>query len=436
MPLEYLIRESIQSLKDNPLRSALSIIGVIFGVASVVAMLGIGMGTEAEIERLLGSLGTRNIHVAASDLTDSQWQSLVHSTLGLSFKDEALIHDLYPDIAIARLAVWRTERGDMPIFGPSYKIYGTSANLRKVLGFSMIAGRFFSELEEHLGVPVVVVPEKWAKIQFGSPAAAVGGLSQIGDAWFRIIGVFAAATSVDTGRGKGEKANPSQGDGEKTASDRENVISGLDLGGSLLVPFGAARRRLGPLGPVAPINRYILHLTDDQDPVLLARQLDHAFTRLHRGSKVINVVSAQEVIEKKKATSRLFSYFLLVIAFIAIVVGAIGIANVMLASMVERIHEVGLRRAIGAKKRDIFTQFLAESLLICLVGGAIGALAGTGVSFVIGLIMGWTIAVPWWSMLVALLIAALVGVAAGLYPAVVAARVSPIEALQGRRGAG
>ena len=435
MPFEYLIRESIQSLKDNPLRSALSIIGVIFGVASVVAMLGIGMGTEAEIERLLGSLGTKNIHVAASDIDDTEWQSLIRSSGGLSHKDEDLIQELYPTIDIARIAIWRTERGDVPLFGPSFKIYGTSANLRKILGFSMVAGRFFSDVENHLGIPVLVVPEKWAKMQYGSPKKALGRLSQIGSEWFRVIGVFAAAgPTAENGAAKGEKTGDGSEEDGKNRGSRENVISGLDLGGAVIVPFGAAYRRLGPLPIIAPIARYILHLPDDMDPLLVARALDHSLTRLHRGAKVVNVVSAQEVIEKKKATSRLFSYFLLVIAFIAIVVGAIGIANVMLASMVERIHEVGLRRAIGAKKRDIFTQFLAESLLVCLVGGAIGALFGMGVSFIIGVIMNWVIAVPWWSMVVALLIAALVGVAAGLYPAVVAARVSPIEALQGRRG--
>ena len=435
MPFEYLLRESMQSLKDNPLRSALSIIGVIFGVASVVAMLGIGMGTEAEIERLLGSLGTKNIHVAASDLTDSDWQSLIRSTLGLSFKDEALIHETYPSVDIARIAIWHTSQGDMSLFGPAYKIYGTSSNLRNILGFPMVAGRFFTDTEDHLGVPVVVVPERWATLQYGSPVKALSHLSQIGSSWFRVIGVFAAAGApTETGSGKGEKKKSEDTDDAKGRDSREGVISGLDLGGSLLVPFGAAYRRLGPLTTIAPIARYILHLTDDMDPIQTARSLEHSLTRLHRGAKVVNVVSAQEIIEKKKATSRLFSYFLLVIAFIAIVVGAIGIANVMLASMVERIHEVGLRRAIGAKKKDIFIQFLAESLLVCLVGGAIGALMGMGVSGVIGMIMGWSIAVPWWSMVVALVIAALVGVAAGLYPAVVAARVSPIEALQGRRG--
>jgi ABC-type antimicrobial peptide transport system permease subunit len=174
-------------------------------------------------------------------------------------------------------------------------------------------------------------------------------------------------------------------------------------------------------------------LNGDVDPLLVAKLLKREILGMHRNDKVVAVIAAKEVIEKQRATSRLFTYFLMVIAFISIVVGAIGIANVMIASMIERVHEIGLRRAIGAKKQDIFIQFLTEALLVCIAGGAIGALFGVAVSFIIGLVMGWTISIPWWGMMLAFLISSLVGIASGIYPAIVAARISPIEALQGRR---
>jgi putative ABC transport system permease protein len=429
MPIEYLIKESLQSLKDNPLRSVLSILGVIFGVASVVAMLGIGIGAEKEVEKLLGSLGARNIHIVARDVSENDWQMAIRSTIGLSLRDARLAKRLYPESDVAIMASWDPEVDLGVVSDLSPKIIGVSSNFGRTVNLHLIAGRFFSAIEAEFGAPLAVISSQVAKVCCKNAREAINRQISIGDGRYVVIGVFEGTGT------KSKTEEPAQGApaAEKSAEDSDMQKVGMPLSEAIILPYESAVLRLGERPNLAPLNRVIVGLNGDVDPLLVAKLLKREILGMHRNDKVVAVIAAKEVIEKQRATSRLFTYFLMVIAFISIVVGAIGIANVMIASMIERVHEIGLRRAIGAKKQDIFIQFLTEALLVCIAGGAIGALFGVAVSFIIGLVMGWTISIPWWGMMLAFLISSLVGIASGIYPAIVAARISPIEALQGRR---
>jgi len=449
MQLGYQLRESLHSLTTNPLRSSLSIVGVVFGVASVVAMLGIGLGAEKEIEALLNALGAQNVHVTGDDLDDEAWNRVLRSSTGLSERDLMLAEELFPAAPVARVAAWKTTEVNKPMADAKLTIYGATANFREILGGSMAAGRSFSDYEEAEGRPVALLGEGLARSWFGDAAKAVGETVRIDRMWFHIVGVLEGAaeapaaeegaesstststttstsTSTSTTTSTNSAAASRPGGGDQTG------VKLLQLGRAVIVPLNSAVVRLGPKGVLAPLERLILKLPTGVDPIKARQKLQHHLSRLHRGAQVVTVTAADEVIEQKRGATRLFSYFLLTIALISLVVGGIGIANVMLASMVERIREVGLRRAIGAKRRHIMTQFLTEALAICLIGGALGGVLGLGVAWAIGLITGWNVAFPWWGLVVALVIATIVGTLAGLYPALTAARISPIEALQGR----
>lgn len=444
MQLSYQLRESLHSLTTNPLRSSLSIVGVVFGVASVVAMLGIGLGAEKEIEALLNALGAQNVHVTGDDLDDEAWNRVLRSSTGLSERDLMLAKELFPAAPVARVATWKTTEVNKPMADAKLTIYGATANLREILGGTMAAGRSFSDYEDAEGRPVALLGEGLAKSWFGDAAKAVGETVRIDRMWFHVIGVLEGSSDAPADDEGGESSattstststNTSTSAGASAAKPGGGDQAGvklLQLGRAVIVPLNSAVVRLGPKGALAPLERLILKLPTGVDPINARQRLQYHLSRLHRGAQVVTVTAADEVIEQKRGATRLFSYFLLTIALISLVVGGIGIANVMLASMVERIREVGLRRAIGAKRRHIMTQFLTEALAICLIGGALGGVLGLGVAWAIGLITGWNVAFPWWGLLVALVIATIVGTLAGLYPALTAARISPIEALQGR----
>jgi putative ABC transport system permease protein len=466
MSLAYPLRESLHSLSSNPLRSGLSIVGVVFGVASVVAMLSIGLGAEAEIERLLDALGARNIHITADELEEADWNRVLRSTTGLSTRDLGVVRSLLQDedgTVFAWAGAWHAGDASLPLIGARLDVYGVTPNFRDVLGAKLLHGRSFTPREDQLAQPVCLLGEELAKSWFGDPAKAVGELVRVERSWFRVVGVLAAGdvapasqqaagsseASVDTeaaGTGAARYAAgaaPGAAEGEGLAATPKTVggtssegsvggIRLLDLARAVLLPYASAEQRLGPQSALAPLERIIIKLPAEVDPVAARGRVERTLSRLHRNAKVVTVTAADEVIEQKRSTTRLFSYFLMTIALISLVVGGIGIANVMLAGMVERIREVGLRRAIGAKRRHILWQFLTEALTICLLGGLVGGFVGMGVSLVIGQVTGWNVAFPWWGHAVAVAIATIVGIGSGLYPAILASRISPIEALQGR----
>lgn len=465
MKFAFQLKESLVSLTTNPLRSGLSIVGVVFGVASVVAMLAIGMGAEREVEKLLDALGARNVHVVANDLDEDGWNRVLKQTVGLGARDLALAQELFPQAEALALAVWRVTDATKPLLKTKLDVYGVGAGWRRVLGGSVIAGRSFTPREDARGRPVALIGSALARRWFGrDPEAAVGQTVRLERTWLTVIGVLEQSPAAAAEQREREEQEEEEGEGVATgvstgtrtsttspassstsasagkgfAAERPSDSSGgakirlLDLDESVLVPLHAGSLRLGPRGALGSFERIVVKLPDGEDPIASRRALESRLSSLHRGAEVVTVTSADEVIEQKRSTTRLFSYFLLAIALISLVVGGIGIANVMLASMVERIREVGLRRAIGAKRRHILFQFLSEALTICLVGGLIGGGAGMGVAAACAWLTGWHAVYPWWAILVAMAIATVVGTLAGLYPALAASRISPIEALQGR----
>ena len=423
----------------------------------VVAMLSIGLGAEKEVESLLNALGAENIHITANDLDEDAWNRVLKATTGLGPRDEALVREALPQAAVVSAAAWRTPDVNRRIPGGDgalLEVYGLSDDVRRVLGGKIVAGRSFTPREAALARPVAVIGSRLSRLWFGrDPTAAVGATFRVDRTWLTVIGVLeqggddgappvAAPTATDasaestskSGQGSGDKksaakaANPA----EKPMADGVPKVKLLKLSDAVMVPMGTAKRRLGAQSILAPLERLIIKLPPGSDATEIKKSLEERLQILHRGAAVLTVTAADEVIEQKRATTRLFSYFLLAIALISLVVGGIGIANVMLASLVERIREVGLRRAIGAKRRHILFQFLTEALTICLVGGVAGGIGGMGIAALAAWFTGWNAVFPWWGMLVAIAISTIVGTLAGLYPAITASRISPIEALQGR----
>lgn len=407
----------------------LGVVGVIFGVASVVAMLGIGLGAEAAMKELLNALGAQNIHVVRKEMSEKEQKKTFDFTIGLSYRDSAAIRQLVPDAEIVELAHWTSAEVNRPLPGPQLQIIGASAHLPDVLPLALQAGRLFTPVEGLLAHPVAAIGEELAVRWFGDIEKAVGEWVRVDFKWFQIVGVFRYGQHAPA-------AKVSESSDTRKGQPEDDVPAGLAelrrFGEAMVIPLNSGVSRLGSDGPVGMLERLVVKVPETLSPLLVKERLVQTLEALHRGAEVVDVEAADDIIANKRKARRMFSAFLLIIAVISLVVGGIGIANVMLASVVERVREVGLRRALGARRRDIVLQFLTETLVICWLGGVVGWGLGLVAAAVAGVATGWPIALPWWIPASALGISSLVGLLAGLYPALSASRLQPMAALEGR----
>jgi putative ABC transport system permease protein len=405
------IRQGFDNLRVNKLRSMLTMLGMIFGVAAVIAMLSIGAGAQQQVIAFIEQLGVRNVIVEAREAGDSQTLQKVRAvSAGLTFRDLRAIEASLPgiDAISARkrfvpAKVLPRPQGDIPtVFGvaPAYQHIGSLALAR---------GRFFTEDEAAASTAVTVLGQSAATALFGAEDP-IGRFVKFNDQWFRIIGVAAPRLAV-------------QGDvGGLPAQDSNNVA---------YVPIGAAILRL---------EDSLAYLKDEIDAVYINLAADDLVTTAgvivrglletsHRGAADFTVIVPAELLARQQQTKRLFQFVMVAIASISLLVGGIGIMNIMLASVMERTREIGVRRAVGATRRDVIRQFLVETTLITVTGGLAGTVVGVLLSQLVAYLAGWSTIVTITSVVVACAVSVTVGIVFGLYPAARAARLDPVYAL-------
>lgn len=429
MDFKSLLQEGWHSFSSNPLRSALSVIGVIFGIASVIAMLNIGVGAEKQINAMLSAMGEHNLHIIAKDYDTKQWSTLVSKTNGLSYRDLQMVHEFSPQsISAPLLAIKLTST--IPKSADVFPtLFSISPDFILVTKFNFSAGRMFTSFENQRGIPAVILGSHIANLWFGSePKRALDKDIRLNSSWFYVIGVLKSMQLNSSN----QVSSSVQSKSKETESSNAIDSSLIDFDNSIFIPEYSATARIMPTPSVSQYSRIIVKLPNNEDPMRAQKLIQAAEDTLNRGEKVVDVVAAIQIIEQKKKTTNLFTYFLLSIASISLIVGGIGIANVMLASMQERIYEVGLRRAIGARKKDILFQFLMECIVICLFGGLLGTFIGIIGAIIVVKLTGWPVAFPWWSVVSAVGISVIVGILSGIYPAMKASSIDPVNALQGQ----
>jgi putative ABC transport system permease protein len=404
-------RMGLENLRAHKLRSLLTMLGMIFGVAAVVAMLSIGAGAQQEVMAFIEQLGVRNLIVEARESTD--WQSLQKIrklSAGLTFQDYRVIQANLEGItaSTARKRFIPTKllpkpQGDMPI------VYGVSPSYAAIANLGVVSGRFFDEPEALGAAPVAVLGEGAAAAVFGTDDP-VGRYLKVNEQWFRVIGVAGPQLTVQT-----DVAG-------LPALDRNNLV---------YVPLHSAVFRLedGQSRLKDEIDGIYLQLQTSDDVPSSAALLRGLLNVSHREAGDFTIVSPAELLAQQRRTQRIFEMVMVAIASISLLVGGIGIMNIMLASVMERTREIGVRRAIGAKRRDVIRQFLIETTIISLAGGVIGVIVGVGLSQLIGYLAGWSTIVTTWSIGLAFVVSVAIGLIFGLYPAVRAAGLDPVKAL-------
>ncbi|MGH9309967.1 MAG: ABC transporter permease [Vicinamibacterales bacterium] len=404
-------RMGLENLRAHKLRSLLTMMGMIFGVAAVVAMLSIGAGAQQEVMAFIEQLGVRNLIVEAREAPDQQTlQKIRKLSAGLNFQDYRVIQANLEGVtaATARKRFTPTKllpkpQGDAPL------LYGVSPAYAAIANLHVVSGRSFDEAETANAAPVAVLGEAAAAGIFGTDDP-IGRYVKVNDQWFQVIGVAGPQLTVQTD----VAGIPAQ--------DRNNLI---------YVPLYSAIFRLedGQTRQKDEIDGIYIQMRSADAIPSSAALLRGLLNVSHRDAGDFTIVSPAELLAEQRRTQRIFEMVMVAIASISLLVGGIGIMNIMLASVMERTREIGVRRAIGAKRRDVIRQFLIETTIISLAGGVMGVLLGVGLSQLIGYLAGWSTIVTTWSIVLAFFVSVAIGLIFGLYPAVRAAGLDPVTAL-------
>jgi putative ABC transport system permease protein len=407
MGLRELLRLAWDSILANRMRSLLTMLGIIIGVAAVIVMVAVSAGTEATIEDQITGLGSNLVFVTSGFNRGAPGRGVPNA--GLKFEDASAIAAQVPGVAavvVEQNASQTVEVGSVTL--EDVAILGTTSGFPSVRDVKIAAGRYFTDTEVDRKTKLAVLGSTLATELFGS-GDPIGQTVKVGNTNLTVIGVFA----------------------------KRGMVSGVDFDARVYTPITVVFQKF-TWNPMARFigeevrviyvkveDRATLDHTIEQIKLLLAKRHDVTVD-----SADFSVTTQQDIIQTQESATSAFRSLLGWVAGVSLIVGGIGIMNIMMVSVSERTREIGIRQSVGATPNDIRFQFLTEAILLSLFGGAIGVLAGAGGSVLFGALSEMrTVVVPT-SIVLAFFSAAAVGVFFGYYPANRAALLDPIEALR------
>jgi putative ABC transport system permease protein len=410
---QVLIKDAIGELMGQKLRTFLTLLGMIFGVGAVIAMLNIGEGAEREALKLIDSMGVNNIIVDTKEYEKEELVEIREESLGLNLGDvEAAlatlpfiegysasksidVHDIYSDY----------NKSQAQAQGVTVS-YFSNANMKTQ------AGRFLNtqdndEIAQHTVLGADVAKELFAGTGF-SPQDMIGKFVKVNHVWLKVVGIIAAPP------------------GDK------NEFQGVKIGGDryrIFVPLSVSVNKFASDTLASELDSVKLNVMKGTDPVVAAKAIDSLIKLRHGGLNDYQLIIPAALLEQQKQTQQIFNIVMACVAGISLLVGGIGIMNIMLANVLERTKEIGLLRAVGATQNDIRQQFIAESFTISVMGGLLGIFFGLVLSEIIGFYSGWAVSYSPTAIVLSLSICMFVGVGFGVFPAIKASKLNPIDAL-------
>jgi putative ABC transport system permease protein len=415
--LLWSVRSGLKNISRHGLRSSLTVLGVVFGVGSVIAMLAVGEGASQEALEQIRRLGSTTILINAARPAESRARSggrSFMSVYGLLYQDRERIVETFPGVRRAVPAKILRKEGRKGGRSVDLRVVGTTPEWFEVLDRRLVAGRRLlpRDLQERKNVVVLAEPVARLLLAMGS---GIGEIVRIGGGSFEVVGIV------------------------KSEGARTGEIRFPDQDIDAYIPLTVARERYGDVfvrrtsgtrvRELVELHQIIVEARSQEDVEPVAAGIVAMFERFHK-RRDWDMHVPLTLLRQAEATKRTFRIVLGSIAGISLLVGGIGIMNIMLASVTERTREIGIRRAVGAKRRQIVGQFLVETVVLSTAGGVNGILLGLLIPWVITRFAGLPTVVTPLSILVSLGISMAVGVVFGLYPAVRAAALDPIEALR------
>lgn len=402
------LRIALLALRINKMRSALTMLGIIIGVAAVIVMVAVGNGAQARVERQIRSLGSNIIMVLSGSMTSGGARGGSGSQQTIYEEDAAAMMREVDAIQAAAPTLRGSGQAIVGNANWSTSFIGTTPEYLDVRDWTIAEGRGFEPAEMHSSGKVALIGQTVAENLFGD-ASPIDQVIRVRKVPLTVIGVLAR---------KGQN------------------MMGQDQDDTLLIPINTARTRV--IGVTQAKSRSVSSImvkvkegADMKEAEERMRELLRQRHRLQPGQDDdFYVRNLSEILQAQEASSKVMALLLAAVASVSLIVGGIGIMNIMLVSVTERTREIGLRMAVGARGRDILTQFLVEAITLSVIGGLIGIVLGVSASLLIAQLASWPTALSATAILLAAGFAALIGVFFGYYPALKASRLLPIDAMR------
>jgi len=405
----------LKGLAVHKVRAMLSTLGIIFGVASVVAVIAVSQGAQGEMLKQLAAMGANNVIVDSADLLPDKKKAARLKSEGLNSREAAAAASLC-GASVESYAPLRRVNASVSHEGTTIDagIAATTSSFLDVMGFKLREGRWFNPAEEASSERVCVLEDAVRKDAF--PLESPIGKKLILDhEEFTVIGVLESKEETD---------------------EKYSVVDIKSLNRRIYIPLSTALSRITRDALSDEVQQVYYKCRTGKEVYAVANLLEQFYQSAHGMEgfepkhRDYTVKIARDLLKKIEDAQNIFNVVMLCSAGISLVVGGIGIMNIMLANVSERRREVGIRRAVGATKSDILKQFLGESLIICLAGGLLGCVVGVIFTLIVANRTGWQTELAPWGMIVAVGVSLVDGVIFGTFPAWKAAQLDPIEALQ------
>jgi len=401
------VRAALRALHRNKMRSALTTLGIVIGVAAVIAMVSIGRGANVAVQQQIASLGTNLLMVIPGATTSGGARSGWGGMSTLTVRDGEVIRS---DATAVEDVTWFKRSIAQVVYGDanwSTSVQGTTANYPNVRQWPVAKGSFFTQRDDAAANRVAVLGQTVVDNLFGPGEDPIDATIRVKDVPFRVIGVLARKGQTTWGQ------------------DQDDVV---------IMPFGTAERRVLGTAILGSVDMIFVTAVSQRDIVAAEEQVTELLRERHRiqpgQDDDFTVRDLNEMMQASASASQVMTRLLLAVASISLLVGGIGIMNILLVSVTERTREIGIRMAGGAKSRHILLQFLVEAIVLSLVGGIGGVLLGVATARLVSTLAGWPTLISPGAVLGSLLFSGAVGVFFGFYPARKAARLDPIAALR------
>jgi len=410
MQFDEIIKIAISALLDHKFRSFLTMLGIIFGVASVIAMLSIGEGAKREAIAKYQDLGVNNIIVRERKMSNNELEEVrAKFSQGLSLEDAATIADIVPGVEKVAPQAEKSVETQVGDRTAKSTLLGVTPSYIELLNYDMEEGVFITEDHLTANDKVCVLGAGLVK-KFFPTGKAMGQMVKVDDQWLEVVGVMKS---------------------KAVFTETVGELASRDLNNDVYVPLTTFNKRFAKDSQLSSEIMQITVRVEDSGQLMEASEvIRNLLDRHHFNNNDYTIVIPLELLKQEENERRIYNFLLAAIAAISLIVGGIGIMNIMLATVMERTREIGIRRAIGARRNDIRNQFVIEAVTISITGGLIGVILGLSLSWGIALFTDVTTCVRIYSVLVAFTFSVIVGIAFGYLPAKRAAELSPIESIR------
>jgi len=404
------IRLAIGGLIDHKMRSFLTMLGIIFGVASVIAMLSIGEGAKREAIAKYQDLGVNNIIIREKKLSDAELEEVrAKFSQGLSIRDANAVLEIVP--SVTKLASQAEIDTEVKYTDKSVKstVIGVTSNYLSMMNYRIARGEMISDHHYNLKLKVCVLGAGVAGSLFGYDDP-IGQMIKVEDQWLEVIGVL---------------------ESKSLFTETVGELAARDLNTDVFIPLSTFLNRITRENALTGEIQQITAQVDNSNNLVEASGLiNEILKRHHFNNNDYNIVIPYELLKQEEKERQIYNILLGAIAAISLIVGGIGIMNIMLATVMERTREIGTRRAIGARKSDIMSQFVTEAVAMSVVGGIIGVFLGIILSFSVSLFTDITTYIRIYSIFIAFTFSVLVGISFGYLPAKNAANLNPVDSMR------